>query len=836
MNPYVKPLKDKTLLSTSVAGGKGASLAQLQRRGFNVPPGFVITAQAFQDFLAAFGIEVLTRREDWNKNDVERIRELLTACHIPEQLSTPIIQAYRKLGGPVAVRSSMVGEDAYTASFAGQLDTVLNVEEEQELLHAVKTCWASVFNWRLLNYLSEREAISLDRLLESFAIAVVVQQMVEAQAAGVAFSADPMTGQSCVIIEATRGLGEALVQGLVQPDRYVVDARGVLVETTPAEAGAPILQEPQVLRLAEIVRKVASLMKTPQDVEWAWDGSDFHLLQSRPITSLIGRNIYSNRMVSEMVPGLIKPLVWSTNTTAMMQNVFGRMFTALLGPNDIDFSLLIKRIHSRIYANNTMMGELFERVGMPANFFEMMSRDERAERRHPPMSPKTLRAMLRVLKFAWRHSRVADEISAFIERHEQELEYYRKADWSSQEPEALLAQFEELAKLHSETQWFTFIGPLNMQMRNRLLCQVVEKWAPDVVPSDLIRGLVGLKALEPNSELHKLAKQARALPPDLQRLLTEKDNQTIREALSTSAEGRALVRQVDVLLERYGFLSTNGTDFSRTPWAENPTLIWHAIGRAAANPMEPVTENVEAIREEACRRVRAHLNWLQRWFFDRLLVSTITYIDLRERSSLLMSEDSYQMRRIFLALGNQLVSRGDLEQPEDIFYLMYDELKQLVAGELDAETAKSLVVTRQKEMEADALIELPDTICGDYVPTRPIAPAEDLECLVGISGSSGCAQGYARVILDPSEAPTTLGKDDILVVPFTDVGWTPLFSGIGGVVAETGGQLSHSAIVAREYGLPAVVNVKKVTHLIQDGQPITVDGNNGRVYLKHVLS
>jgi len=145
------------------------------------------------------------------------------------------------------------------------------------------------------------------------------------------------------------------------------------------------------------------------------------------------------------------------------------------------------------------------------------------------------------------------------------------------------------------------------------------------------------------------------------------------------------------------------------------------------------------------------------------------------------------------------------------------------------------VATRKTEREADIRIELPDTICGDHVPTRPILPIEGQEYLVGISGSSGQAQGYARIVLEPVEAPVTLTKSDILVVPFTDVGWTPLFSGIGGIVAETGGQLSHTSIVAREYRLPAVVSVKKATHLIKDGQPITVDGDTGRVYLKHMM-
>jgi pyruvate,water dikinase len=390
-------------------------------------------------------------------------------------------------------------------------------------------------------------------------------------------------------------------------------------------------------------------------------------------------------------------------------------------------------------------------------------------------------------------------------------------------------------KLHSESQWYVFIGPMNMMVRSRLLNRLVGRWTTDVVPSDLIRGLVGLKALEPTGELRNLAAQARALGTEMQRLLIEEDDKAIRQVLSTLDEGRALVSRVDDFLKRYGFLSSNGTDFTVAPWAETPTLIWHTIGRSAATPMEPVIDDVETIREEAQSRVRSRLNRVHRMLFDRLLASTITYIDLRERTSLFMSEDSYQMRRIFLALADHLVGRGDLEQRDDVFYLTYDELRQLVEGKLEANVAQELVVAQKAEMEADARVELPDTICGDNVPTRPILPVEGQEYLVGISGSSGLAQGYARIILDPAEAPVTLTRNDILIVPFTDVGWTPLFSGIAGIVAETGGQLSHTSIVAREYGLPAVVSVKKATHLIKHGQPITVDGDSGRVYLRHVM-
>jgi phosphohistidine swiveling domain-containing protein len=832
MKHFVVSLDSRAALRESCAGGKGASLARLRRQGFAVPRGFAITSTAFQEFLADFGIEVLTQRREWIESDLEHIRELITSCRIPDHLVVPIARAYRKLGGPVAVRSSMVGEDAYIASFAGQLDSALNVKGEKELLRAVKKCWASVFNWCLYRYLTKREAASPSTLLECFSVAVVVQHMVDAQAAGVAFSADPLTGERCVLIEAVRGLGDALVQGMVEADRYVVDARGVLAEAAPVNVGSSVLHDEQILCLSDIVRDVARRAETPQDIEWAWDGAGFYLLQSRPITSLVGKRIYSNKMVADMSPGLIKPLVYSTKTVSMTKNVFGRIFTELIGPNDVDFAALAACIHSRVYTDLTTLGELFERIGLPANFFEAMLRDERPDVRPRSLSPRVLRTLLRFLGFVWHHSRVADEIAAFVQRHARDLERFRCADWSSCDPQELLAEFERLTQLHGECQWFVFIGPINLAIRNRLLGRLTRRCAPDVAPGDLIQGLVGLKALEPNRKLQEMAAQARMLGEDARCALMEGSEKPIRAALSASDEGRALLQNMDSFMERYGFLSANGSDFTETPWIENTSLIWRAVGRAAANPGESVVKDAKKVRREACRQIRARLSWPQRLLFDRLLDSTVTYIDLREQTSLLMSEDSYQMRRIFVAVGECLAARGHLGQPDDVFYLTYDEVRQLAMGELEADVAWALVGRRRTELEADACIELPSTICGEAVPVCPVVPAEGQNCLVGIGGSSGIAHGRACVIVDPADAPATLTRDHILVVPFTDVGWTPLFPGIGGIVAETGGQLSHTSIVAREYGLPAVVGVKRATLLIRDGQPITVDGHHGQVYLR----
>jgi pyruvate,water dikinase len=831
MTRYTVRLDSRAALKETVSGGKGAGLARLTRYGLDVPPGFVVTSTTFRDFLSSLGIEILREKRDWTQGDLERIRELLMFCDIPARSTHHLARAYRRLGGTVAVRSSMVGEDALQVSFAGQLDTLLNVEGETAVLDAVRACWTSLFNWRLFAYLRDQEALSSEDLLDHFSVAVVVQRMVPAQAAGVAFSADPITGQRCVIIEAVRGLGDDLVQGRVEPDRYIIDARGALAEQVVTTAAGPVLSNPDVDRLADLVREVARLMKAPQDVEWAWDGNRFFLLQSRPVTTLAGKHIYSNAMVSDMAPGLIKPMVYSTNTVGMAENVFGRIFTELLGPNEIDFTALVTLFHSQIYTDITLLGELFERIGLPFNFFEMISRDEQAERRHPPLKPKSPRAAVRLLRFARRQARSAPEISTFLERHNDRLADHRRADWSAEPPAALLAHLDRLIDIHGDTQWYVFTAAINMSVRNRILTRWVADRVPDVVPGDLIRGLVGLKALEPNAELMVLAEEARMLGEETCRLLIEEGDAGLRTALSNTDEGRALIRRVDDFLDRYGFLSACGTDFTIAPWQETPSVIWQAIGRSALAPPHDPHEDAVMARQKAQSRVRSGLRWYQRPPFDRLLESTITFIDLRERVSLLMSEDAYHMRQILLALGARLVAAGVLEQSDDIFYLSYDEARRIVDGRGASFSAREVVQRRREQLAADAKIELPDTICGDIDLSQPISVTEGQNCLVGISGGAGVVQGLARVVLDPVKAPARLDRSDILIVPFTDVGWTPLLSGVAGIVAETGGLLSHTSIVAREYGLPAVVNVKKATHLIRDGQLVTVDGNNGKVYL-----
>ena len=833
MHRHTLSLTAKAACEEQSSGGKGANLARLTRYGFQVPPGFVITTRAFLELDLDVGPALFGKDGPPSQAELLRLRDRMMTTPIPSHVQRKIERTYRKLGGRVAVRSSMVGEDSSGASFAGQLDTILGVAGDAALLQAVRTCWASLFNPGLWCYRQEVGAAQGASSLSIPLMAVVVQQMVDTRAAGVAFSADPISGERRVVIEAVAGLGTVLVQGLVKPDRYLVEGQDVHLKTTTGDDGAPILPTEQILHLAETVREVAHRMQSPQDVEWAWDGARLYLLQARPISTLADQRVYSANMVSDMLPGLIKPLVWSVSTTSKLENVMGRVFTELVGPSDVDFRKLAKRIHSRIYADNTLIGRLLEQMGLPPNFFEVMSRDAAVERPgRPPLNLKTLRTLSRLVRVGLGHAQIAGEMRIFLERHDRCMEPYRRADWSSQSPEQLLGHAEELTGLYSETMWFDFIGQLNMMARNRMMSQLVQRHAPDVPPTDVVRGLTGLKSLETNQMLQRLADQARTLGPTVPPLLMEAGEARIERELAATAGGRALADEVSRFLERFGFLSASGTDLSRTPWSEDPTIIWRSIGRLAAQPARSAAQFAEQTRSEAQARVRENLSRLQRLAFDRLLRSTITYIDLRERTSFLISEDSFHLRRIYMSLADRLVAGGILEQHDDVFFLVHDELCDLVPGHLAPQEARDRIAERRAEMAADADIELPDTIYGDYVPTRPLLRTVGAASLEGISGSSGLAEGRARIILDPIQARFAFSSDDILVIPFADTSWTPLFCGVGGVVAETGGQLSHSAIVAREYGLPAVVNVKNATRLIQEGQVIVVDGNRGCVILK----
>ena len=834
MQRHILTLDQKLASNEEITGGKGAGLARLIQAGFPIPSGFVVCAPALQEYLLQHLADMGNANQPFTQETLEYIRKRVLGSNLPPRLKNSISREYQKLGGRVAVRSSLLAEDSSAGSYAGQLDTLLDVEGEEGVFDAIQKCLSSCFNWRLWKYKVEKNSIGAGGIKQDLSMAVVVQRMVNSEAAGVAFSIDPLTGKANVIIEATHGLGNKVVQGHVEPDFYQLDARGKIQTLKPANPDLPVLEEPVIEKLAKLVSDIALHMDQPQDIEWAYDGTDFFILQSRPITIVQKERTYSCKLVSDMCPGLIKPLLWSTKYRSMIRNVFGRLFRELLGPMELDFARLIIRIHSRVYADMTGFGDFLEQTGLPSNFFEMMTREEKAEKHHFSLNLRKFPALLRLFRVCWRYSRVLKEISRFVEARDNDLDIYRQADWSKKNASDVLKYFDSLLDLHSQSQWYIFIGPMNMTVRNKLISRIVDKSTIEVNPSTIISGLVSLKALEPNTILLGMADIAKDLAPELKDVLDKGTDLEIREKLVRSPKGQDLVSRVDDFLQRYGFLSANGSDFSEIPWIENPVIVWRSIGRLASLPGVPVTKNVERIRDENIQQIRKNLSVPRRLFFDRLLKSTTQYIQLREQTSFLMSEETHLMRRQLLAIARYLVSEGKIVKDSDIFFLYYDELNQLIGDDMKAETARKCITERKLELAEDAKIDLPVTITGTQIPERKPAGLSDEDYLSGISVSTGKIQGYARVIKDPTKFEGSLSNNDILIIPFTDVGWTPLFPGVGGIVAEAGGLLSHTAIIAREYAIPAVVSINKATDIIKEGQPLTLDGNTGRVYLKHI--
>jgi len=801
------------------------------RRGYSVPPGFVITTHAFRPILDECRQSIRESKSKSFRQNLQQARDTILQWQIPERLRHAVHRGLSKLDERLAVRSSLIGEDTFTSSFAGQLDSVLNIRTEDQVLDAVKQCLASAFNWGLIRYIQEHTPGDAENYIQNLSMAVIVQEMVSARASGVVFTADPVSGRPWTIIEASPGLGEDMTKGVVDPDRYVRDETNALTKHKPDSRDDYVLSENQIHQLEQISRQVAGHSDTPRDIEWAWDGTMVYLLQDRPITTLQNKKIYSNRMVSDMLPGLIKPLVWTINAEGKLKNTLGRVFTEIIGPNDYDFTKLAEQIHSRLYANNSMLGLLFTRMGLPPNFFEMMSREEKsAGKKRFHVNARSLLTLLRLFRFAWKNMRTTHHLKSAIHRHNEQLDRFRKHDWETENERAVLDRIEELIDLYSDSMWINFIGPINMMIRQKILARFSHKHAPDVEPTDLLRGLMGLKSLESNREIQGLASLAKNLDREMLQHLKTRSDDRIRQELGKTQAGRDLCQAMDSFLDKYGFLSALGTDISRPAWIENPAVIWHAVAQRVEHPPARSSPHFDAIRARARQEVCNRLKAGQRLLFGGLFRSTVKFVQLREQSSFLVSEDSFHLRQAFLALARMLKNKGLLDDTDDLFYLYLDEIHELVArGE--SSKMRRCIAERRTKMEEDSALDLPDVIYGDV--RASFAPREEPErsFLTGIVGCSGHVQGRARIIFDPAEAPTDLTQEDILVVPFSDTSWTPLFSGIGGLIAETGGLLSHTAIIAREYGLPAMVSVKRVTRLIREGQSITLDANQGRVYL-----
>jgi rifampicin phosphotransferase len=822
MGPFTVDFSDVEQSMVAAVGGKGAGLGELSRiDGVRVPDGFCVTTDAFRRALDGVDLD----------GDPAAIREAIEAAALPEEIAAAILASYARLGDdtPCAVRSSATAEDLPTASFAGQQDSYLDVRGPEAILDGVRCCWASLFTDRAVAY---REQNGFDH--RAVAMGVVVQRMVAATAAGTLFTADPLGGNREVAsIEAVRGLGEALVSGQVNADGYKV-RDGRVTESEPV--GEPVLAEAQAVELAALGRRIEAHFGRPQDIEWCLDDEGFAVVQSRPITTLFpipeaaedGNRVYVSVGHQQMMTDAMKPLglsFWQMTAARPMFEAGGRLF--------VDVTRELGSMNGR--ANLAMLGksdplvrDALETV-MERDFVPAVADAEPGETRLAGAIEADIETDPAI-------------VAELIERSQAGIAALRR-DMEGLSGTELLDFIREDIEVVGKQRLFDPTG-LQVIMAGMgaawWLNEKLEEWLGERNAADtLSQSAPGNVTSEMGLALLDVADAVRPHPEAVAFLQRVEDeggaDEDFLDELPMLPGGEAARLAIDEFLATYGARCVGEIDITRPRWAERPTtLVPMILGNVrnfepGAGParFERGREEAAAKERDVVARLRALPDGEEKAAETERMVERLrTFAGYREYPKFGKVSRDFVYKRAVMREAERLARDGVLAEPDDAFYLRFEELAAAVRdGRADAE----LIRRRREEFRAFEALSPPrvltsegEMLFGSY--RRDGAPAG---ALLGQPVSAGTIEGRARVVLDIAEADLEPG--DILVTRFTDPSWTPVFVAIAGLVTEVGGLMTHGAVIAREYGLPAIVGVDDATRLIEDGRRIRVDGADGYV-------
>ncbi|GGL40905.1 PEP/pyruvate-binding domain-containing protein [Planomonospora parontospora] len=846
-------LTDPGVDDPALSGGKGANLAALARSGLPVPDGFVIFTAAYRRFVRERGITpIITQVIDRLGGDPggidaasARLRRAFEEGPVPAWLREPLTGAYAALGrGAVAIRSSATAEDLPEASFAGQQESVLNVAGTADLCDAVRRCWSSLWTARALAYRRRHEIGH-----EHAAMAVVVQRMVPADVAGVLFTADPLSGRrDRMVIEAAAGLGETVVSGQVTPQRWVVDASTRAVPTGPNRppagpgdvAGRALLDRDQLDALVDLGARAAALFGRPQDVEWAVAARSCRLLQSRPITSLFplpapppedGLRVYMPLLL--VGQGITEPLTpagtaffralaagwlprWAAGSgrrygpdaSAWLPVVAGRLYG--------DVTVLLRRPW---LAARVLSGLEMKDPATAAVLREWLRRNTgRLPRTHGPLpAPGSAAWLLGVLSrlaaVAVAPARARRRTLAAAERRLAEL-VRREAELSTP------LQRMEFVERTLPSQALDLVVDQLPLVYAELLIRRGAEWLIE-------RWLGSASVLEP---------AGRWLPHDPTTAMGAELARLARNYGTAGVEPSPTDPGIEAFLASYGHRAPDREiDLGLPRLADDPAYVIELIhaylqagepGRTSARFESGAGQAAAAAGElvTAVRRVKGPLRALAlRGLLDR-------YRELggvRERPKFDLVRVIALGRRVLLGVGTALAAQGLLDDADDVFFLDAVDVRAALAGASPQLRAVAAANRREyrRELRRRAvprlLVSDGETVYGPAVPAG--GPAD----LAGTAVSPGVYEGRARVVDSP--VGSGLRPGEILIAASTDPGWTPLFLIAGALVMEVGGVISHGAVVAREYGIPAVAGVEEATTRLRTGQRIRVDGENGLV-------
>ncbi len=857
---YVLDLPEIDQTQAAVVGGKGAHLGELSRiEGIRVPAGFCVTTDAFRRIMGyAPSIEDrLDRLSGLEPDDREAIRtrsagirRTIGGIVLPDDLAAAITRALARLGerAAYAVRSSATAEDSPAASFAGQHDTYLNVVGPAAILRHVGRCWASLFTERAVTY----------RLRNGFDhrrvhMAVVVQQMVFPQAAGVIFTADPVTSNRKVAsVEACFGLGEALVSGRGNADVYEVRDGDVVAKSIatkrraihaspaggtreqpvePAQQEQPALTDAQVVQLARLGRRIEGHFGRPQDIEWCLVDGGFQVVQSRPITTLFpipevgdrANHVYVSVGHGQMMTDPMKPLglsLWQVTALRPMYEAGGRLFVDVT--EDLASPASRAGLLEVMGRGDPLIREALQTVLERGDFIPSLP-DEGPGERAPggPLAPIETDPAI---------------VAELIGRSEASIAALKR-DIRTKSGSALLdfilADIRELRRilLDPRSHQVIMAGMEAMWWLNEHLQEWLgEKDAADTLARSVPHNVTSQMGLE----LLDVADVIRP-HPDVVAFLHDVEGKDFLDELPELEGGREAADAIRAYLDTYGMRCVGEIDITRPRWSERPTSLLPMI-LANVEDFEPGAgeRRFEQGRQEAWEKEQELLERLRALpdgerkaeQAERMIDRVRTFIGYREYPKYGMVSRYFVYKQALLEEAERLVQADVLRETEDIFFLTFQELQDVVrTKKVDDE----LIRRRTEAFRSYQALTPPRVLTSDGEVVAGAYRRDDLPAgaLAGLPVSAGTVEGRARVVLDMAEADVEPG--DILVTVHTDPSWSPLFVAITGLVTEVGGLMTHGAVIAREYGLPAVVGVEDATQLIQDGQPIRVNGTDGYI-------
>ncbi|WP_339324789.1 phosphoenolpyruvate synthase [Paenibacillus sp. FSL W8-0194] len=861
MRSLVLDFQEMQQTQLGLVGGKGLHLGELSKiEGIQVPEGFCVTTEAYQKAIEPNETyhALLHRLTMLNAEDREQlgeicreIRQTVLDVEIPSDVADAVVRYLSRFGEEhaYAVRSSATAEDLPHASFAGQQDTYLNIIGVDAILQHIRKCWASLFTDRAVMY---RMQNGFDH--RQVYLSVIVQKMVFPQASGILFTADPMSGsRKLLAIDAGYGLGEALVSGLVTADHYkiregeIADKRIATktlaiygrkeggTETKPIDPDlqkTQTLTDDQILRLARIGRRIEAYFGQPQDIEWCLAQDTFHIVQSRPITTLFPipaendqeNHVYISVGHQQMMTDPIKPLGLSfylLTTPAPMRTAAGRLFVDVAPrlATSAGREALLNTVGSDPLIKGALM-TIIER-----DFIKLLPND--------PTAPVPDRGNTGMPAAFESDPAIVSDLIKRSETSIEELKQNIQGKSGADLFDFILEDIQELRRILFDPQsTAVFMAAMNASawINDNMNAWLGEKNAADT----LSQSVAGNITSEMGLALMDVADVIRPYPEVIDYLQQTKDENFLDELVKFDG-GQESRHAIQGFLDKYGMRCAGEIDLTRTRWSEKLiTLVPLILGNiknfepnASRRKFEQGRREALAKEQELIQRLKQLPDGERKAKETKRMIDLVrNFIGYREYPKYGMVNRYFVYKQALLKEAERLVQAGVIREKEDIYYLAFEELHEVArTNKLD----DRIISKRKEEYQIYEKLSPPRVMTSDGEIIRGEYNRKNLPdgALAGLAVSSGVIEGRARVIWNMEDAD--LEDGDILVTAFTDPSWTPLFVSIKGLVTEVGGLMTHGAVIAREYGLPAVVGMENATGLIKDGQRIRVNGTEGYV-------